>query len=774
MRWRSSLVPVLLLMIYSGSLWAYPNSQRTSLSLGIASPTFALLDGDNHRIYAVVGENFYVIDLGTFALSTRVTPYSIATDDDFDGSYQGIVVDSAGSRVFATQEGGKLLRFDLSDLATEPTQTILAADKELTKIAYDTNGGRLYILNETDRQILRHEPGSETVETIQLGAVTDSFTVADMVFVPGISGSVGALYVTTSVGKVFVLSSTSSAAQAIMIDVAGQDNLKGVTAHPTSSTVYVVNASEKTIHTINTSSNSVALLTTLSQNSDLDAMAVAEVTNPTDTFGFVVGSSGLSVFDLGTGVIEDLGSDASVDDEPLTLSGVGRLLASEDGYIYNVSSSLGIITDNPLVTISSVTYSSGGTSLGKGETVTITFQADEVGTYDMRVGGTVEKDGAVLLDDTGASTGTVVTASADQSVTIAYDDNAANFEEDVNAVFIFVADAAGNEGRRATTVTVDTPPPAVTIQSIGFGNEKLFVNIDRLSQTDIATYQVYVDIDASAVGTSTSIAATTGQPDAGSDAVVEVTGLTNGTTYFVAAEAVDTAGNVSETRTTTLSSGAVASAIAEATFGPAGLAGEAGCTLIPPRRKSLRNPEHWSLEWRGGIFQPTGTAMKQFFPDCCSFQTTLTGGVLIDSKYGIDLGVGFHRRTGFMRGILTSTQSQEQFSFLLLPVRLEGTYRADYLQDQTLVPYAKGGLDVLYFRENDAGRVLQGYKTGLHGGGGVMILLNALLEGGLDLEYGLNDVFFVVDGRYQWADNFGSTGLDLSGWLVSGGIHLQF
>lgn len=187
-----------------------------------------------------------------------------------------------------------------------------------------------------------------------------------------------------------------------------------------------------------------------------------------------------------------------------------------------------------------------------------------------------------------------------------------------------------------------------------------------------------------------------------------------------------------------------------------------------------RHPEHWSFEMRGGLYNPTTGAMKNFFSGCCNVTAGLTGGWLLQSRFGVDAGASYMLRSGSAKGQTTGTTSQEPFSLLLIPATLEATFRADYHAGQRMVPYAKSGFDLVYFRENNDGRVIKGTKHGVHGGMGLMVLVNDLMEGGLGGEYGLNDVFFVLDGRYQWINNFGGGGLDLSGWTVSTGVHMQF
>lgn len=565
------------------TLHAYPSTERRPsglsqppLDLSLQTATGYRLDNDEQLLYVTSGQTLRVVDLATFAL-TSATPYDISGDTNLSGAIKGVAVDEVNGRLYATQEGGKLLIYQQSALTARPTQQTIASGKTLTLAEYDPDAAQVYLLNETDRAVMRYNPSTQTALSIPLTATTGAtFSVNAMTFVRNVSGSTGALYCATTNGRLFVLGSAGTTASPITLDATLQQSLKGMAAHPNSGSLYVVNSSRKVVHRVSTSTNAVLSTIDLAANSDLNQLVVTDVTNPSATYGFAVGSNGLSVFNADTGEVFDLGSTSTLG-EPLSVSGTGPAIASDDGYLYLSYGKIAVVTDNPFVTVNSVAYDTGST-LGTSGSVTLSFQSDEAGTYDLRIGGSTRTKGSSLLDSTGASTGAIAADTA-VSVTIPYSSNASAWGEGSNRLYIFVQDSAANEGRRATTVTVDTPPPAVTMTSVGFGNEKLYVNLDRLSQSDIASYRVYADTDAATVLTKTEIAGSTAQPSAGSTPTVIVAGLNNGTTYYLAAEAVDNTGNVGP-RSAAMASGAVATASPEATYGPAGLAGEAGCALL--------------------------------------------------------------------------------------------------------------------------------------------------------------------------------------------------
>lgn len=588
MRRHAAMVAGLLGVIWSQGVWGYPSAEKTTLDLGLNTVTAIRFDDERQLLYVISNGALTVVDLATFALAgASQTPFDISTNDDLKGGLKGIAVKAGTDQLFATQEGGNLLTYSLTSLTTKPTETVVVAAKDLTQVEYDSNADELLILNATDTTLLRYSLSSESVvATIALTSGTQTLTIDSMFFVPSISSSSGALYLTTGQGKVLVISSNSTTVGVITLDAAATDKLAGIAALPNSSVAYVVNTTDKLVHKVQTASGAVLGTISLAANAEVKQIVITDVTTPSAIYGFVIGSSGLSVFNTADDDVFDLGSTGT-NDEPLTLSGSGPLVASDDGYLYLSFGKIGVITDHPFVTIPSVTYASGGSSMGSGEAVTLTFNADETGTYELRIGGDTTKNGTVLRDSGGATSGSIPTASTNQSVTLNYNDQSSVWTEGNNTVFVFVTDSDKNVGRRATTVKVDTPPPAVTIESVGFGTAKMYVNLTRLTQADISTYRVYADTDATLVTTKTAVGGTTAQPSSGSSVTVEVTGLTNGLTYFVAAEAVDSAGNVSPTRTTTLPGGSTAATgLPEETVGPAGLSGEAGCTLVRSRRQA--------------------------------------------------------------------------------------------------------------------------------------------------------------------------------------------
>ncbi len=572
----------------------------------------------------------------------------------------------------------------------------------------------------------------------------------------------------------------------------------------------------------------------LPQNGSLEGIVVTDVTNPDDTYAFVTGSGGVSVINLNLGLLGsfevtvidfmDLGAGDS-DDDPLPLdSGTtpGPIVASSaaDGYVYtsNSNATISVLSDSPFVTISETSLGHG--ALTTGGSFEVTFQSDELGTYTVVVGGDSTGNGTEVASGTVGEVDTDIVTDS-----IAYD--ASLFPEGETRVFVFVTDDLGNIGRDATDITVDTAPGDLEIISTGFGDEKISVTFTRLTDSDIDHYNIYIDTDFLSVATKSEEEGTVDQPDSGDSITSKVVGLTNGVEYFVAVEAVDASGNIGM-RVSTFADGTPASATPEKTVGLAAAVGEAGCALVPVPaapigaevfvvlavslvllcggRLLIKAPLHlgafstavfvclllllstrvvnaaevtpqwWSLEFKGGIWLPTDGITKDFLGSCCDPTGNVEFGFLYKSKFGFEVGVGYVGADGRAIGVSAGQKSEDSFNLTLIPIQNSFAFRADFKEDQFLVPYAKAGLDYIFFRENTNGNVTTGVKMGLHAAGGLQILLDKIEDLSTSMESGLgvNDVYFTVEGRYAWVNNFGGSGIDLSSLMFQGGFLFEF
>ncbi|MBI2341892.1 MAG: hypothetical protein HYU98_04085, partial [Deltaproteobacteria bacterium] len=304
----------------------------------------------------------------------------------------------------------------------------------------------------------------------------------------------------------------------IDIDITNGDDLEALTASEDGSKVYAVNSTDGTIEVISTSSHSVGTPITLDLNSELKDVTLMDIFSPDGAvYGFVSGQDGISIFDAEDNSIIDLDTTNDADtDDPISTTYTGFLITSADGYTYMSSGGgeISVITEKPFITLTAPTYAdssaASATTLQSGGTFTLSFQSDIAGTYEVRSGGDIDKSGTLLTDTSGVTSGSVV-AATDTPLTFSYDTNSSLLSEGANTVFVFVTDADSLTGRAAAAVTVDTPPGALTINSTGFGNGRVYATFTRLTAADIDHYNIYIDTDAATVQTKTDASSTTAQ-----------------------------------------------------------------------------------------------------------------------------------------------------------------------------------------------------------------------------------------------------------------------
>lgn len=838
---HTQLLLTVLFFMCSARALAYPSEEIVATSgppfnFNVTSSLSGFLLLDDTRLALSFGERLRLIDTRSFSEETSQPP-ALSADDDTDGTLMGIAFDSPTNVILASQDDGDLLFFDLDTMTIDPESLTLAAGKELGPLAVDTTRALAYVSNNAERKLHKVSTTTRTLEgsiTLTIGTNT-SFKVTDAFY----NSEKSEFYFTTDAGGVFVVESGATAATLIGVDTATGVDLVAVAATPNGASVYCVDATTPAIVKIDGTSHAVlksGSTLKLTANGKPTDIVITDVVRPisgtTAIYAFVAGDDGISVMNTGNDEIFDLGNpdDADIDDEPIPVSVVPKLLAASsttDGYIYlgNSTGSVGLLSANPWITIGSLTYSAGGSSLGVGGSATLTFQSDETGTYEVRVGGTQTATGSLLTTDAGStSTGTVTTANENIALTFSYADNQAVLSEGTNRLFVFVTDGTSDRGRRSTNLTVDTPPPNVTVEGTSFGNGRIYVTVTRLTASDIDRYNVYVSPTAADVLTATTVSGTITQASSGGNVTGSVSGLNNGTTYFIAVEAQDNAGNVSAARTTTLSNGTALTAMPEVTGGPAGLSGETGgCSLTQgthgglgasifllgffvlialrckqARRRSFKiyfftfvcacflplsvdaekkeSPQLGSFELKSGLWMPASGAVDSFYGTCCNVITQIEGGLLFQRRYGVEVGAGFFTGGGTARGIGSGTTSQDSFRLTFFPFETNLVWRADYFSWRWLVPFVKGGGNTVYYRETTAGDPLQGVKFGVQGSGGFQIRLTEMNDSMqlLDADSGINDLFVILEAEYRWIDSFGKNGLDLSGPLYSVGLLLEF
>lgn len=188
------------------------------------------------------------------------------------------------------------------------------------------------------------------------------------------------------------------------------------------------------------------------------------------------------------------------------------------------------------------------------------------------------------------------------------------------------------------------------------------------------------------------------------------------------------------------------------------------------------SPQLGSFEVKTGFWLPQSPTVKQLFGLCCNLITKVQGGVLFQRRFGLEGGVGVFYKPGQALGTATGDTSQDRFWLLLIPMETNAVLRIEHETWRYVAPIFKVGADYVYFRESTAGNIIQGIKYGVHGVGGMQILLTHISDGleAMDADFGINDLFLTLEAQYQWINNFGKQGLNLSGQLYSIGLLFEF
>ncbi len=870
----------LLLGLQSAELWAQlierPNNPALKpFNFGLSAEADDVTVSPDDTVVVVNDtSNLVLIETTNFSLA-QTQPDSLESRAE---SFQFL---PNSLSLFAAQNDGFITRI----LADDPLNDVLNVDVSETTgtgnfgLVMDPEAidEHLYLLNYSSNTLFEYKISTRTIPTTTLVNPPQGFNnLNDLVYIAlpadivgNTGGEIDKMAIPTSDGQVLFYDESLNFIGSLLLTGTNEelcptngnaeDNvLPAAAVGPDRDLLFVLNVTDNVVHVVNT-----ITLSEIDTDPDVNdgnptPICLREVVPGDDTpqdinenirdvvsmrlnlplnapRAFVTGDLGVTVLNADPndlGVIDQ--SEDSNETGNILMSRTPNLItasSTEDGYLYvtNTDNSISIISEKPFVTINSITPDL--VTQGDGN-FSINFQVDELCEgcqYRVRANGDIDESGTLLGEFTYSATDAANTDLNTPSID-ANSFPAGTFIEGQNSIFIFSDDADGLTGRDSVFLTVDQPPPDVVILSTAFGNAKGFINIERLTQEDIAQYNVYVlaaldqanptcpgGLDFSALTEPTAIVS---QPSGGSEVRITIDGLINGTVYCVGVQAQDNTGNLSANITV-----ATDPIIPEVTVGILGRAGETGCALNPqleskgawayillvliplgvtvlrqawgrrlfrtlslgillgillvsPLRKAQAievTEQDWALQFQGGFFLPTNSNVKDFLGLCCNGMYQLTFGRLWKSQYEVNLGVGFMVENATAVGINTGRESGERFNFFVLPISNSFIYRADFVENQLLVPFVNVGFDYMFFRENLQGSVIDGWKFGYHAGIGLQILMEFFdtVADGME-NYGINDVYFTMEGRWSQIDDFGGPGLALNGVTAFAGILFEF
>ncbi|MBT3217774.1 MAG: hypothetical protein HN348_01675 [Proteobacteria bacterium] len=549
--------------------------------------------------------------------------------------------------------------------------------------------------------------------------------------------------------------------------------------------------------------------------SDLNGPTAVGLSTVKDDEWMLVADNQVEVYEINSGVISATPSEAF---STTGTQDIKDIVIGSDGYSFGGGGqgTLFVFTANPWVDDFEVSPEDAG----DGEAVTIGFTIDEDSDWKMYLGGTHLGDGTYLTSGE-ATAGEEVIASAE------VDDS---WAEGNNSIYVVATDRDGNQGHGRATATVDNPPPApsLTSDSVGFANEALDLSFDGISDADLKHYKVYVTVsefkasDYETGGPKFDGADDLSAPfkveaEPGDSVSVRIEPLTNDVTYYIAVRAFDDGGLEGPMSD-------VVTGMPRPTMTAADLAGEEGglpCSTTPlrvswlallsagllflRRRKSVLGPlallfllvpasadaakkeKKWgdsTKSWGDFEIRYGGITLKD---DNINTVYGETGNQILQMEFGpqifrlveLDVGLGFFQELAFTVDE-AGAASSERTMMTWYPITADATLRLHFWDEQPIVPFARYGLDYVFWNEkwdNGSGGKdkIFGAKWGTHFAFGGNLLLDIFARGRaslLEAQTGINDTFITVEWRRQKIDN--DTGFVFSGDSITVGLKLDF
>lgn len=510
-------------------------------------------------------------------------------------------------------------------------------------------------------------------------------------------------------------------------------------------------------------------------------------------------------------------------------------IATINGYGFLATSSgVQVVTDRPWVEIGEVS----STSVAPDEVFTLSFTADAEGSW--QVYQQVAASGLEPTAVDGASGSIAAGASGSAEVSLPAVDNAdARYLVEVR---VTPTNSGGSYGRDGTYVYVNSPAPTPTIDgtTVSFGDQRIRILFDAFDATSAQSYPIWVSTEPwTADEYPVDGPAYVGPDDWPADGLVAfpengvvdcvIDGVTNGTTYYVAAQAVDVAEDGTEEKSPMsdvyavtpeetfsvserlgieswcglplesagwLGSVAAAFAVVRRRRGAVGASRSAGRVVgaaavlvalgapavaqAAPHEDDL-TPRNWDFELRYGPFLTQDSAVLTD-----AFGATdnrlLRGNIgYTKNLFQVDLGFGLYSDTGG-QSTTDGTTSSDSDKLTAFPLSLEGTLRLDFWKEQPVVPFGRLGGDAWIWNEtwsssNDAsgGGDTTAGTFGWHWGAGLFLLLDGIDEGSasrLETTAGINDTYLVAE--YQQTYSLGDKKLDFTSTEVTFGLKFDY
>ena len=477
-----------------------------------------------------------------------------------------------------------------------------------------------------------------------------------------------------------------------------------------------------------------------------------------------------------------------------------------------------VLTDLPWVTLTDVS----ATDVAAEEEFTITFSSDITGSYQVNY----QEAGAGVVPEEVEGASGEVEAGAEVTATVQLPTTGADRRYLVEVTV--TAQGATEFGRAGAYIDVNEPAPAPTVNAstVSFGDESVRVTFDAFDLDVAQSYTVYLTtvefesgdyatLGPPYVGPDRDPGVLSNEPDAFGVFDCLIGGLTNGTTYYVAARAIDADdGTYSESpmsdvyavtpeETSSLSQrldleswcglplasagwmGCLAAAAAIFRRGPgrkaAGTTAALALVVLATPGVAQAKPHEDDLTSRSWNFELRyGTFLTQESEELTSIFGT-SDNRLLRTDLGwtgnyaeVDFGFGLYSDEG---GQTTSSgeASGDTTTLNVLPLALDVTLRFDRWKEQPVVPFVRAGGDFWLWNETwvspydaDGGGSTTAGSFGWHWGGGLCLLLDSVDPGSasrLEGFAGVNDTYLVAEYRQTYtlgADTLDFTSTDLT------------
>jgi hypothetical protein len=807
--------------LFPAAGWAYPDAAVGSVSLTV-QPIAIVLGNTGRFLYAADGASgaVAVVDTLFFAQTTRTsisgTPKYLAVSNDGTSLYVvtgasdaitklSLEDPSSPSDLESLDIGTSGVVFDRIQIAGSSGQDrLILMSKSAQKIyIFDVASGELVTNGSVDHSDIGFEPvgfaltpDKLRVATLSNGGQFKAFLVSSfsqvgstMDFGPHTtSTNFTHLHVNTTGTTVYGFATNNvSPGEIFLVNMSGGSNLLSLVDADTSTagTTDPITVGDEP---------SASLVSTIQRADGGDATAVYHfAANQNDS---TISVTKMSAIGGGSAVAPF----KTIEDVP-NVPSLGMVISTpEEGYLFAADqsgSALTVISDQPFI---EVTSSPTDPVESSAEFTLTSTQAGTLSAYHY-TGDTTEA--------VSRSNGTILKSiSIDEDTETNLSIPVDGLEEGENTIAFFLQNG-DFLGRTAVTVTKDTPPPTPKDFKVGFGNQKVVAQWDRVSATDMSHYLVYFGTSSSAEGGVPSLSSPqrVDQPSSG-DLKFAVEPVDNGTTVYIKVIAVDEGGKESEP-TETLSD------TAEETIGLLGLSGEhGGCGsqrfdgtclgiisllllflrkkktsallcfvffLIGPASLQAQDKNivkdvpsqtpRTSLEFRVGWWVPSSDAVRTFYGKGGNEQYSLRFGVLIGN---LDLGFegGLLSEGSWLKGVTSGRNSVDSGRLTLVPIEFSGQYNFEFLNPQFAVPFVRAGYDLTWFKISEPTQSESGGKHMLALTGGLRLNLEQMGFGN-DLEdlLGIRHFFLeaVVTYRYQLTG-----GVDLGGMIYGPGLGVDF